>query len=736
MPGPASLTNLESITQKYAWLTYLAGMALLLGLVWIIYAWRNQRPYIPQAPSEPARQLVPGTVASMDSPPISYSEGWAASQAGADPSEPENPWAQPSGVLTFPYTGTDLALNLGVGDYWAYLYVTVDGQPANRLPNIRGNTDSAGNPAGYRTFYEPGHTSFGQPVSQWVAVHQAVDSDAPHVVRVEVWRGWGQTPLRGIAVDAMPARSPPLWPGAAITLLGALVLISPALAAANRGLRAGLARRIRRPLRRLLLPGLSDRTRLLLAGFFFLIAAAGVILVSWLPTLLGLAGLAIVALARPAIWTAATLFSLPFYFSFDAQILPNRALGLIDVFVLSGVLLVTANWFLSAEEPSPASHGERSAHQPRAILVLLAALVAWAFVAVFASEHMDVALYEWRTVFLYAGLFAVLLWRSLYARNSRRGDLWLVVVAWTTGGVTIAAIGLVQYFAGTMLITAEGVSRIRAYYGSPNNLALYLERTFIFTLALAAFLPATRMRMAWAVGAAVQALALVLTFSKGALLLGIPAGLTVLWLGGLVLLPLYGRSRRPLIWVALAALGIVVALVPFLNTERFQRLLDVSQGTGYLRLLLWRSSWQMALDHPLLGVGPDNFLYAYRSNYLLPDAWQEPNLNHPHNWVLDWWTRIGLPGLVASVALFAVGFRALWKASVDAARRQREEAFLSLGFLAAGVAALAHGLIDASFALPDLMIVWVLILVAGIALTEHQEVGSGSDQSLSPVRDF
>lgn len=53
----------------------------------------------------------------------------------------------------------------------------------------------------------------------------------------------------------------------------------------------------------------------------------------------------------------------------------------------------------------------------------------------------------------------------------------------------------------------------------------------------------------------------------------------------------------------------------------------------------------MALDHPLLGVGPDNFLYAYRSGYLLPSAWQEPNLNHPHTLLLDWWTRLGIPGV-------------------------------------------------------------------------------------------
>ena len=138
----------------------------------------------------------------------------------------------------------------------------------------------------------------------------------------------------------------------------------------------------------------------------------------------------------------------------------------------------------------------------------------------------------------------------------------------------------------------------------------------------------------------------------------------------------------------------------------------------------------MALDHPLLGVGPDNFLYAYRSTYLLPEAWQEPNLNHPHNWLLDWWTRIGLAGLAGAVALFRYRPHAhAGRRHKPAHRHHPPEAVLSLGLLAAGVAALAHGLIDASFALPDLMIVWVLILMATIALPERNPARSGSNRS-------
>jgi O-antigen ligase len=202
----------------------------------------------------------------------------------------------------------------------------------------------------------------------------------------------------------------------------------------------------------------------------------------------------------------------------------------------------------------------------------------------------------------------------------------------------------------------------------------------------------------------VQGAALLLTFSKGAIFLALPIILVVLWVGGVVFRVQHGGTRRGLWWLAGITALAAGALLPFLAAERFQRLLDFEGGTGFIRLQLWRSSWQMALDHPWFGVGPDNFLYAYRSVYLLPAAWQEPNLNHPHNWLLDWWTRLGIPGLGLAISWFGL---LLWQQWQHFWRG--EQPVLALGLLAATAGALAHGLIDASYALPDLMLVWVLI---------------------------
>jgi O-antigen ligase len=154
-----------------------------------------------------------------------------------------------------------------------------------------------------------------------------------------------------------------------------------------------------------------------------------------------------------------------------------------------------------------------------------------------------------------------------------------------------------------------------------------------------------------------------------------------------------------------------VALLPFLSSERLQSLFNFTSGTGFLRLNLWRSSLQMALDNPWVGAGPDNFLYLYRSGYILPQAWMEPNLNHPHNFVLDWWTRLGVPGLVVGLTFWGVLLASLLRRMLHATHQRESWPALYLGLVAAVVASLAHGLIDASFALPDLMAIWALLTV-------------------------
>jgi len=191
-----------------------------------------------------------------------------------------------------------------------------------------------------------------------------------------------------------------------------------------------------------------------------------------------------------------------------------------------------------------------------------------------------------------------------------------------------------------------------------------------------------------------------LSQSAGAIFLGIPAGI------GVVLL--LWHWRRGSLIIAVTAVAGLIASIPLSQHPRFSRLLDFSSGTSFFRLRLWQSALQMIADHPLRGLGLDQFLYAYRGHYILPDAWQEPNLSHPHNIVLDFWTRLGIGGIVAISWLQIAFWRSAWRIYRAADENLRKA--LIMGAMGSMAALLAHGLVDNSVFVPDLAYVFALLV--------------------------
>ena len=114
---------------------------------------------------------------------------------------------------------------------------------------------------------------------------------------------------------------------------------------------------------------------------------------------------------------------------------------------------------------------------------------------------------------------------------------------------------------------------------------------------------------------------------------------------------------------------------------------------------------QTLLSHGQRVVGLDNFLYEYRDAYYLPGAEVERNLSHPHNILLDFWSRLGILALAALVGSLAAFFRGAWRLFHTLTG---DGPWLVLGLAASMVYGLAHGLIDNSFFLVDLAFFYML----------------------------
>ncbi|MDH7484999.1 MAG: O-antigen ligase family protein [Anaerolineae bacterium] len=636
-----------------------------------------------QAAAE-ATSLLPPGVHTPDHPALRYSGGWRVTAEAAD--------VGASGDrVEFDFLGTRLDLEVQRGPYWAYLTVTVDGQPANALPV---DTDGQANLILYDPLAAPQRVTLARGLQ-----------DTVHRVRLVATGGWGQWALRRVVVS----RERSAWP---LWLLGALAVL--ALLTLGNGLRLALRPEAQESLHRAAVGmetaaarfrHLDERVQVACV-----VGAAALFAFSpWLPLdLLSLGLLALLLALRLELILPLIAFAIPFFLRPKAIL--GRYFSHLEILTLLGTAIFAWQtvWWKNREARGKKQEAFASCilHLASCLDFPVLALIAVSALSLLTADNTGVARREFRVVIVEAAL-AYLLVSRLRRADGRPLSLWPLADGLVLGALMVSLVGLWQLVTGQGRVDVEGVWRVRAFYGSPNNLGLYLDRIVPLLGAVAAY-GRTRWRR-WAYGLSLIpiGLACVFTFSKGALLLGLPAALLFLGLAGS--LAGGGRKRwRPLV-VALGLLLLAaLAMIPLFRTERFAGLLDFTRGTSFIRLQLWRGALNMALDHPWLGVGPDNFLYAYRTRYVLPVAWEELNLSHPHNLVLDFWTRLGLLGLAVGIWLMVAGFRAgwaAWRRTEDADRRA-----LLLGLLASLVAMLAHGLIDNSIFLVDLAFVFMLTL--------------------------
>jgi O-antigen ligase len=149
----------------------------------------------------------------------------------------------------------------------------------------------------------------------------------------------------------------------------------------------------------------------------------------------------------------------------------------------------------------------------------------------------------------------------------------------------------------------------------------------------------------------------------------------------------------------LIPLGLIV-LASVAGLER----LNPFGETADVRLKLWAAAVAIIRDHPLWGIGLDQFGRIY-PDYIHPTlaATNERFTAHPHNLILDVWLRLGVLGLVAMAWLVVRLLRGAWV----------QRTVVQAGLAAAVVAALVHGMVDNVYFVPDLaFFFWLAVAVS------------------------
>ncbi len=393
-------------------------------------------------------------------------------------------------------------------------------------------------------------------------------------------------------------------------------------------------------------------------------------------------------------------------------------------FTLTEVIIVelAAAWLIISLVQSVRRTRALASFFPRlsSLSLPLAGLFLLATLSLLVPEplHFKEALREYRLVII-EPLALFVLAVVFISRQGSQGVLRLLDCL-VLSGLMVALVGLYQFVfhiapAGVTAISApnqagqvvqvEGVTRVVSVYTHPDNLGLFLGRIIPMTGAVVLFMEGGHRRWRrWCYALALIPLlaALVVSFSRGAWIAAAVAFLAML---------LAARAKRGLLaYGGLALLGL--AAVPFIKIERLTSLFNIESGSSGTRLFLWQSAVAMIRDHPISGLGLDQFLYYYNPEYVNPLAWTERFTSHPHNLALDFWLRLGILGpLLITWLLFSFYRTALSRplrlpvAGIASGDLRRA---LALGLLGSMVACLVHGLVDNSYFVIDLAILFCL----------------------------
>jgi O-antigen ligase len=651
----------------------------------------------------------PGSLTYQPNPLATFTGEWRFSELGAD-------WSQTGDKVSIPFHGSDLALRVRRAADRANLYITIDGQPANALPR-----DETG---AYLQLIPPDITLTD---IQTIPIATGL-TDADHTAEIVAERGWNQWSLIGWSVGRSEDRSALNLIYALLSVSG-LLLITGAIFFGRKADWGGAGRAISATWAHM-----SDSKQVIIAVLTALIvyasawmtwgvdvaaayrragdttniiatsAAATIFYISpWL-ILTIISGLVLLVLIILRLDLGLALVALFAPFFFLPRPLFEAAFSMSELILLMCVVAFVMRKAYSVKRDQAFTH---ATVRFTALDWSVLAFLIGSLISVLLAEYRQFALREFRVIIIEPILYYALI-RS--AQLDRRA-VWRIVDALVLAGTLVAVIGLAQYVFNFNIITAEeGVRRLRSVYGSPNNVGLFLGRVFPIGLTVA-LLGLGKRRIFYGLALIPIGLAILLSQSRGAIFIGVP--LSILALG------LLAGGRW--LWTSIGVLIVGgIAAIPLLNSPRIQALFSGGGGTSFFRAALWKSALEMIRDQPWFGVGPDNFLYAYRGRYLRPEAWQEPSLSHPHNVVLDFAARLGLIGLGVFIwmqaAFWVTAFRALqrarsWKLDHVVPRAQaRWDWALIIGLMASMIDFLAHGLIDASYFVVDLAFVFMLTL--------------------------
>jgi len=252
----------------------------------------------------------------------------------------------------------------------------------------------------------------------------------------------------------------------------------------------------------------------------------------------------------------------------------------------------------------------------------------------------------------------------------------------------VGSVGLAYFFLD--YLTYDG--RLKAFFNSPNYLAMYLAPAFIFGCYFF-----RQNRKVYGISLMVIVLSLYLTFSYTAWLAMISAIFAIEII----------KNKKHFFQSKAFVLIIFSIIFLFLIQLNNRKINDLShfyeRSSIASRVMIWKASEKILKDNWLWGIGPGNFQNKYLEYQKFFPSYLEWAVPHPHNIFLAFWLVGGILSFIGFFSLIFFWFREIFKI------KNSQLKFAVFGMM---LYILIHGFFDTTYFKNDLAVIfWMLFLI-------------------------
>lgn len=378
-------------------------------------------------------------------------------------------------------------------------------------------------------------------------------------------------------------------------------------------------------------------------------------------------------------------------------------------------------------------------------------IIAWLLVSFLAVgiAGWDVAAFGiWRAYFFEPLLLFIVI-ISVY---NTRDKIICILGAFSLSVVAVGAFAIYQYISGNFIPNEFWAGntnrRATSFFPFPNAVGLYIAPLILLLVGHLSWLWVSKkdfrthiwQYLGASLGIILGCIAIIAAKSEGALLAVVAA---------VLLFGLLASKKSRLITIGfIIGGGVILGTVKPIQTYVLDKVL-LRDFSGQVRRAQWKETWQMLYDGRLFtGAGLAQYQKAIKpyhqegifvKDYHDPDfqrkvvfnkafrdsVWQPLEIYlYPHNVILNFWSELGLLGVIVFLFLLISFFYYGFSAFCQARKTNDPFAYIILGITLALLVSLIHGVVDVPYFKNDLAaLFWILCAMMGtISVMYHKQI--------------